>query len=279
MPYGRFREFFIFDPKKRLIHAACFEDRVFHHALMNIAGPVLERAMSPISFACRPGKGVHKAVAQVQKNLRRYPWYVKIDIEGYFASIDHLLVCSSLLRRFKGRSIEQQLLRILGAYEVRPGTGLPIGSLTSQYFANYFLDGFDRFLAHKNEVKAVVRYMDDIVWWCNTRKDAVLILQNVYEYLQDKLSLTVKQNVQIQRSVQGISYCGFRILQGTIRLSRRRKRSYQNRRQYWEHLYLTGVIDSCQLQQSYAAVHAVTAGTMSREWRRQNLHRHPSPVV
>ena len=71
LPYGRFREFQIYDPKKRLIHAACFEDRIFHHALMNLAGDVLERAMSPTSYACRPNRGVHKAVKKVQKHLRQ----------------------------------------------------------------------------------------------------------------------------------------------------------------------------------------------------------------
>ena len=85
MPYGKFREFQIFDPKQRLIHAACFEDRIFHHALINLAGPVLEKAMLPTTYACRPGMGVHKAGTQVQQHLCRYPWYAKIDIAGYFA--------------------------------------------------------------------------------------------------------------------------------------------------------------------------------------------------
>ncbi len=279
MPYGRFREFYIFDPKKRLIHAACFEDRVFHHAVMNLAGPVLERAMSPTSFACRPGMGVHRAVERVQENLRSYPWYAKIDIKGYFAAIDHELVYKNLLRRFKGKQFESQLCRILDCYEIEPGKGLPIGSLTSQYFANYFLDGFDRFLDHDKEVRANVRYMDDIVWWCNSRQETAQVLLAVRDYLHNRLSLKIKPNIQIQRSVQGITYCGFRISQGTIRLSRRRKRSYQKRRHYWEQLYQSGIIDSTQLQKAYSAVHSITAGTESREWRRENLRRHPPPVV
>ncbi|OQX06388.1 MAG: hypothetical protein BWK73_30975 [Thiothrix lacustris] len=89
LPYGKFRAFQIHDPKKRLIHAACFEDRIFHHALMNLAGEVLERAMMPTSYACRVNKGVHKAAQQVQQHLCQYAYYAKIDINGYFASIDH----------------------------------------------------------------------------------------------------------------------------------------------------------------------------------------------
>lgn len=79
MPYGRYRVFHIHDPKKRRIHAACFEDRIFHHAVMHIAGPHIEKSMVYHSYACRPEKGVHKAIEQVQVNLRRYSWFVKID--------------------------------------------------------------------------------------------------------------------------------------------------------------------------------------------------------
>ena len=71
LPYGRFREFTIYDPKQRVIHAACFEDRIFHHAVMNLAGPTLEKAMLPTSFACRPEMGVHRAAESVQQSIRR----------------------------------------------------------------------------------------------------------------------------------------------------------------------------------------------------------------
>lgn len=142
MPYGRYRTFQIYDPKKRRIHAACFEDRVFHHAVMNLAGPVLERAMLPVSFACRPAMGVHKAVQKVQQYLRRYPWYCKIDIAGYFASIDHALLLKVLMQRFKGDEFKQQLQRIIASHQQDLGKGMPIGSLTSQYFANYTSHGY-----------------------------------------------------------------------------------------------------------------------------------------
>ena len=246
---------------------------------MNLAGPILERAMTPASFACRPGMGVHRAVERVQGNLRRYPWYVKIDIKGYFAAIDHGLVLQVLLRRFKGKELECQFQRILACYETGPGKGLPIGSLTSQYFANYFLDGLDRFLDCDCRVRACVRYMDDIVWWGNSRYEAERILLDVRDYLQDRRHLEIKPNIQIQQSRQGITYCGFRVSQGMIRLSRRRKRSYQMRRCYWEQLCRAGIIDSFQLQTAYSAVHSITAGTESREWRLENLRRHPPLVV
>lgn len=279
MPYGRFRSFQIFDPKKRMIHAACFEDRVFHHGVMNLAGPILERAMAPTSYACRPGMGVHKAVQQVQLNLRRFQWHCKIDIAGYFASIDHDLLFDVLWSRFKGRAFERQLKRIVDCYHAEPGRGLPIGSLTSQYFANYFLDGLDRFLMADGRVRACVRYMDDILFWSDTRKNTKTILAYLRAYLHDKRQLSLKTNIQLQPSSQGVTFCGFRVTKGAIRLSRRKKRRYQQRRRYWEKLYWQGAIDEQRLQAGYNAVQAITAGTESCEWRKENLRRHPPSVV
>jgi hypothetical protein len=152
---------------------------------------------------------------------------------------------------------------------------LPIGSLTSQYFANYYLDGLDRLLASLPAVRAHIRYMDDILWWCDSKQAVTATLQTVTRWLQQERGLQVKPTVQIQPSKQGVSYCGFRILQGTIRLSRRRKRRYQQRRQYWEQLYLNGMIDANQLQLAHAAVQAIAAGTDSLAWRQENLRRHP----
>ena len=94
-----------------------------------------------------------------------------------------------------------------------------------------------------------------------------------------KRNLIVKPSVQILASKQGVTYCGFRILKGAVRLSRRRKRRYQERRLYWERQYGLGNISEAELQQAYAAVHSITAATDSLSWRRENLRRHPSIVI
>lgn len=278
LPYGRFRIFSILDPKPRVIHAACFEDRVFHHALMNLAGGVLERAMLPSSYACRPNKGVHKAVKQVQCYLQRYAYYGKIDIQGYFASIPHHSLLQVLQARFKGGALLAQFQRVLASYrvDVLPEMrGLPIGSLTSQYFANYYLDGLDRLLDGLPAVRAHIRYMDDIMWWCDYPEQVVWVLAVVEHYLAEQRGLLIKPNQQLQPSVQGVTYCGFRIMRGAVRLSRRRKRQFRQRRQYWEWQYQQGVINAHQLQLASSAVHAITDHTDSLLWRRKNLQRHP----
>ena len=275
LPYGRFRRFTIHDPKNRLIHAACFEDRIFHHAVMNLAGPVLERAMLPTSFACRPDMGVHRAAKWAQQSVRKYQWYGKIDIASYFATINHDLLMPVLMRRFKGAEFAQQLQRLLACHHSQTRRGLPIGSLTSQYFANYYLDGLDRLLNDLKVVKAHVRYMDDIVWWCDEKQQVKQVLAIVREYLGKQRDLVIKPTVQIQRSAQGILYCGYRILPGAMRLSIRRKRRYQQRRLYWEQQYLLGNITATQLQSAYASVHSILQGTDSIAWRKRNFCVHP----
>lgn len=275
LPYGNFRTFVIHDPKKRLIHAACFEDRIFHHALMNRAGERFERAMMSCSYACRPNLGVHKAVKKVQQHLRQFSYFAKIDIEAYFTNIDHCLLLQILKKRFKGEACIKQMERVISSYETKPRCGLPIGALTSQYFANYYLDGLDRLLADCSQVRAQVRYMDDVIWWCDNKQDLKKSLNRVKKWLAEKRKLTFKNSVQLLKSNQGVSYCGYRITQGSIRLSRRKKRRYQKRRQYWEKHYLLGLINENQLQQVYASVEAITAGTDSKAWRKRNLQLHP----
>lgn len=276
MPYGRFRQFTIRDPKPRVIHAACFEDRIFHHAVMHFVGPVLERALTPTTFACRQGMGTHAAVQQVQHHLRRFPWYVKIDIQHYFDEIDHTCLYRLLQRRFKGREFLALLQRIIACYQVTPGKGLPIGALTSQHFANYYLDGLDRYILEHLSACAQVRYMDDIIWWCHSRARARETLGQVCAYAANQRLLTVKANAQINRSVHGVSFCGYRITPGQLRLSRRRQRRYQQLRQGWERAYAAGRIDAPTLQRAYAAVHAITLPADSVNWRQQNLLRYPA---
>ncbi|WP_028877253.1 RNA-directed DNA polymerase [Teredinibacter turnerae] len=270
LPYGRFRSFTIYDPKKRLIHAACFDDRVFHHAFMNYAAPVLEKAMSPTSYTCRHGFGVHQAIGKAQKCLRAFPYVIKIDIEGYFPAIPHVKLQCALTRKFKGSDALGQIHRIVNSHSSHPGHGLPIGSLTSQYFAIYYLDSLDRFMENHAKVMAQVRYMDDILWWCVSKQHALETLVEIENELA-ALGLRIKSNVQIQKSSLGVTFCGYRILQGALRLTLRKKRRYQQRRLAWEKLHEKGNITASQLQQAYAAVESICADSNSLQWRKCNL--------
>ncbi len=278
-PYNRYHTFTIFDPKQRLITAVCFADRIAHHALIACVEPVLERALVPDSYACRPGKGPLAAVLRAHGNIRRYGWYVKIDVNRYFETVDHGVLLALLRRKLKGAFLDGLIERIVEGYSTAEGKGLPIGSLTSQHFANYYLDGLDRMIMASRGVHAYVRYMDDMIWWCSDKRSAKRSLETARAYARDERLLVVKDNVQVQRSSKGVTFCGFRILPGDLRLTQRKKQRYTRRRRYWEDLHAAGEIDGRRLQGAYDSVRGVVSHAVAGQWLRQQLSRYPSPDV
>lgn len=165
--------------------------------------------------------------------------------------------------------------RIVNGYNVKPGKGLPIGSLTSQHFANYYLSGVDRFIMETMKVRGFARYMDDMIWWCNDKRSATNVLAGVKSFVRDTRMLEIKDAVQINRSDRGVPFCGYRIFPCYTRLSRRRMRRYARRRKYWERMYEKGIISSSCLQQAFAAVKGIVAHADCREWMRSHLQRNP----
>lgn len=235
--------------------------------------------MTDTSYACRPGKGTLAAVRAVQAALQRFPWYVKVDVSGYFEHIDHARLFDVLDRRFKGAEFMDLLRRIVAGHETAPGKGLPIGSLTSQYFANYYLDGLDRLLLETLGARAEVRYMDDILWWCDSREQARETLAAVGDWLGQERLLRLKEFSQINRSCHGVGFCGYRVSPGVLRLSARRRKRYRERRAAWETAWREGQIDTLTLQRGYDAARAITLHADGRNWRRNELARHPAPEV
>jgi hypothetical protein len=263
---GQGHRFEIRDPKPRSIFAPCFRERVLHHALMRRIGPVLDRALVEDSFACRSGKGTLAATARAYEHVRRFPWYAKLDVRAYFASIRHSILLERVRRRIKGDGVLSLLGRIVAAHGGDSGRGLPIGALTSQCLANYYLDPLDRFLLEATATRGYVRYMDDFVVWSETRQAASTLARAAGEFLERALGLTVKSPAQINRSARGITICGYRILPRRIRLGRRRKRRYLESRNRWEAAYLAGTLDAAQLQRAHDAALAITAHVDARAW-------------
>jgi retron-type reverse transcriptase len=179
---GAYRLFTVYERKPRLIAAAPFRDRIVHHALLNVIEPALDRRFIFDSYACRAGKGTHAAVARYQDWSRRYAYALKMDIARYFPSIDRDLLKEKLRRHLKDAKVLRLLDRIIdggpsfpedGPPEYFPGDGLltplerrrglPIGNLTSQFFANLFLDGFDHYVKEQLGIVPYLRYVDDMV--------------------------------------------------------------------------------------------------------------------
>ncbi|MEM7405379.1 MAG: RNA-directed DNA polymerase [Pseudomonadota bacterium] len=275
LPDDAFRSFRIRDPKPRIIHAPSFPMRVVHHALIAHMGPVLEGVLVADTFACIKGRGPLAAVRRAQHHSRRFRYFVHVDIAAYFARIDHEILEAQLARRFKNPALLSLSGRIVDGFHARPFRGLPIGALTSQHFANHYLAGFDRWLLECARVKGMVRYMDDVVWWCDDRAHATATLHMAREWLRDNLALELKPDVQRGRSHTGLSFCGTVIYPGALRLTRRRRRRYSARRAWWEAAYVRGEIDGETLQRNMAGVIGATTHADAASWRRAQLSRRP----
>lgn len=270
-PQGRFRTFVIHDPKRRTIHAACFADRVLHHAILNLTEPVFERALVDSSYACRPGKGVHAAIAQVQRHLQRFGWCVQVDVDSYFPSVDHARLLTLLARRFKGAGFLALLARIVNAGGgAASGRGLPIGALTSQHFANAYLDRADRFLLEtcRAQVRAHVRYMDDIVWWCDSEQQARQTLDALRTFMADALGLTLKPTATIRPSAQGLLFCGCRVTPAAVWPSARKRRRYRAAAERLYRAESLGLADDAALQRAHDGALGALAHTQSLHFRR-----------
>ncbi len=277
LPAGAMEVFEIRDPKPRTIHAPCFSQRVLHHALMGLLGPVIERCLVADTFACIVNRGTHAAVFRAREHAQHRAWFVKIDIASYFASIEHVRLLDDLRRRFKHPGVLRLCERILDQHHTSAGRGLPIGALTSQHFANLYLGPLDRFLLEHLRVGAMVRYMDDTLWWGRERAELRPQLDEVVAFLAETRGLTVKANWQINRSMHGIPFCGFRVYPYGLRLSQRRQRRYRRARRMWESAYRAGSIDARGLQRGYSSALAITAQADAELWRQRDLERRPPP--
>lgn len=183
-----YRQFTIYERKPRQISAASFRDRVVHHAIMNIVEPLLDRSFIFDSYACRKDKGVHAAVGRYQQWSKKYYYALKLDIASYFPSVDHKILKQQLQHKIKDRKVLWLLGRILD-YAPQTGnkqavyfsgddlltplerrTGLPIGNLTSQFFANLYLNELDHFVKEELKASAYLRYVDDMVLLSNDRQ-------------------------------------------------------------------------------------------------------------
>jgi len=215
---GDYYVFEVYEPKKRVVAALPFRDRVVHHAICNVIEPIWEARFIHDSYACRVGKGTHAGADRVTEFLRRAKWeweevYVlKLDIKAYFPSVDHDILLELLERRI---ACGDTLWLIRGIIESWPvdggGKGIPIGNLTSQLFANIYLHEMDKFVKHELRARYYVRYMDDAIiihgdkaWLGETR-------ERLEECLRERLSLELNSKTNIFPMAQGINFLGYRI--------------------------------------------------------------------
>jgi len=225
---GPFKSFVVVDPKPRLISAAPFADRVVHHAICAALGDRLDGAQSEASYACRLGRGTTAALARVREVLAARPtaWFLKLDVRRYFETIDHEILLAALAPHVVDPGLDGLLRRIIdaGAPGSPSGKGVPIGNLTSQYFANLYLAAFDHAVIAASPGVAYVRYMDDMLFVGPDRAEVRRLAGHAAQSL-GALRLELKHEVTRLGPVgSGVPFLGFRIWPSIIRLDAARRR-------------------------------------------------------
>ncbi len=249
---GSYHAFEIPEPKRRLISAAPYRDRVVHHALCRIIEPIFERTFSPWSYANRVGYGTHRALRRFTTLLRGHEWVLRGDIRQFFPSLDHAILKEMVERKIRCRRTLNLIGRILdGSNEQDPladpyfpgddlltpaerRCGLPIGNLTSQFFANVYLTGFDHYVVEHLGQRAYVRYVDDFAVFSDDQALLSEVAGRLSGYLQGLRLKLHPAKTQLRPTRLGSHFVGYYVLPDRVRVrnenlrrGRRRLRAYQ----------------------------------------------------
>lgn len=245
---GAYRSFQILDPKPRLVSAAPFRDRVVHHALCIVIEPLFERSFIGDSYANRKGKGTHAALSQAQRFIRGHRYVLQCDVRQFFPSIDHTILYDLLARKIVDRRtlwLIRQIIQsgegvLADAYDMvyYPGDdlfaaarprGLPIGNLTSQFWANVYLNELDQFVKRQLRCTAYLRYVDDFLLFADSKKTLWAWKQAIQEFLQQlRLSLHERSSTVFPVAA-GIPFLGFRLYADHRRLKRKNGVNFSRR--------------------------------------------------
>ncbi|MEN9558420.1 MAG: hypothetical protein RL141_789 [Candidatus Parcubacteria bacterium] len=220
--HGSYSGFYICDPKVRHIHKATVRDRVLHHAVFRVLNPIFEETFIANSFSCRINKGTHKGVLAAEQMIRAesknytIPCFaLKCDIRKFFDSVDHRILLAILERRIADPDTMWLLQLIVesfdkGGMSLFDRHGLPIGNLTSQLFANVYMNEFDQFVKHEMKVKYYARYTDDFIVVSADRKYLESLIGPFQKFLEDRLRLSLHpKKISIRNVAKGIDFLGY----------------------------------------------------------------------
>lgn len=277
---GPYRHFLIYEPKVRRISAAPFRDRVVHHALMQVTWPIFEARMIYDSYACRAGKGTHAALDRCQHFARGHPYVLQCDVVQFFPSVDHAILAGQLARHIACPDTRELMDRILASgagvladqYDMvyfpgdDPSTGsgqgllaatrprgLPIGNLTSQNWANVYLNDLDQFVKHELRCGAYLRYCDDFLLFADDKRTLWAWRAAVIGKLAE-LRLTLHEDrAQVYPVKAGIPWLGFRVFPTHRRLKRANVKLFARRLRRQRAAYRAGRLRLADVRQSLQA--------------------------
>lgn len=226
---GKYKTFRVMEPKPRMISAAPYRDRVVHHALCNIVMPIFEKTFISDCYANRTGFGTHRALKKFIQFTRSYQYILQCDIRKYFPSVDHEILKSIIYRKIKcpdtlwlinllidSSNPQELVLEHFPGDDLLTPTqhrrGLPIGNLTSQCFANIYLNGLDHFVKEQLRANCYLRYVDDFALFSNDREFLVEARQAIEEYLTTLRLKIHPIKSQLFETKRGANFVGFRVL-------------------------------------------------------------------
>ena len=264
--FGVYNFFEIIDQKRRTICAASFPERVAFHAMMRICHPVFEAFQCDCSFASRPNRGTYKALERAQQLAGRYRWFAKLDVVKFFYSISHEVMMAQLCRLFKDPVLLMHFQRIVDSYEASPGRGLPIGNLTSQYFANHYMGVADHWAKEQLHVAAMVRYMDDVLLFAHDRRELLRQVKAFAEYINTELRMEMHEPI-INQTKYGIPFLGYVVYRDRLRLTQRSCRRYRRKMQKLAQEMDSGSIDEREYAQRATCLVAFVSKADSSGYR------------
>jgi len=236
------KTFIIRDPKTRKISKSNFRDRVIHHALINILEPIFESRFIADSYASRKGKGTLKAIKRfdnfkrkVSRNNQINGYVLKVDIKKYFENINHDILMKIIKKKIKDKKVLWLIKTILSnptlrARESEGAKGMPLGNLTSQFFANVYLNELDYFVKNELKVKYYIRYVDDCVILYNSKKILKTYKSKINKFLKEKLNLELHpEKSKILKVSQSINFLGFRIFYYHKLLKKKNLRTFEKK--------------------------------------------------
>ncbi len=216
--HGEYKSFNISDPKPRKIHKASVRDRLLHHAVYRQLYPLFDKKFIADSFSCRVNKGTLRAINRfrtfaykVGKNNTRTVWVLKCDIRRFFASVDQDILIS-ILKSYISDKITIWLLKEI-IYSFNSGNkckGIPLGNLTSQLFANIYMNELDQFVKHKLKIKYYIRYTDDFVILDSNKHELELIIPKLEHFLESHLKVLLNPNKLFIKTLNsGVDFLGW----------------------------------------------------------------------
>lgn len=254
--------FWVYDPKAREIHALHYKDRVVQHCICDeVLAPMLDKRLIYDNAACRINKGTHFAIkrlssfmASFYKKHGTHGYFLKCDIKKFFDNIDHSVIKQKLSKVCEDQDVLALLYKIIDSYEKTNGKGLPLGNQTSQWFAIYYLDGFDRLIKEKLQIKYYTRYMDDCILIHEDKEYLRSCLKTMKCYLEKELGLTLNEKTKIFPMKNGVNYLGWHFYiteNGKIvrKVKQSTKYKYKRKLKYLQNAYVSGDISYAEIKQ------------------------------